>query len=243
MEKNNQEKIHILLVEDDVNLGYLLVENLHAKGIRVTLAQTGRDGINAISKGGFDLCILDIMLPEIDGFKLGSRLKSLHPSIPFIFLSARMLEADRINGFETGADDYVMKPFSFKELYYRILVILKRRNIAVLPVEEPGLLSVGSAVLNTKERILSVNGVAKKLSRREADVLSKLMQQPGNYVSRSEILKKVWGNDDYFSAKSMDVYITRIRKLLKDEPSLEIENLYGSGYRIRKGESNESIAP
>lgn len=242
MEKINQEKIHILLVEDDVNLGYLMVENLQAKGIGVTLAKTGREGIEAITKGGFDLCILDIMLPEIDGFKIGTRLKSLHPAIPFIFLSARMLEADRINGFETGADDYVTKPFSFKELYYRILVILKRRNIAVLPAE-PELVSVGNAVLNTKERMLSVNGLAKKLSRRESDVLSKLMQQPGNYVSRSEILKKVWGNDDYFSAKSMDVYITRIRKLLKDEPSIEIENLYGSGYRIRKSESNKRTTP
>jgi DNA-binding response OmpR family regulator len=242
MEKTNQEKIHILLVEDDVNLGYLLVENLHAKGIDVTLAKTGREGIEAIMKGGFDLCILDVMLPEIDGFKLAARLRSLHPSIPFIFLSARMLEADRINGFETGADDYVTKPFSFKELFYRILVILKRRNIAILPAD-PMQVSAGNAVLNTKERILSVNGVAKKLSRREADVLSKLMQQPGKYVSRSEILKQVWGNDDYFTAKSMDVYLTRIRKLLKDDPSLEIENLYGSGYRIRTNESNESTAP
>ena len=242
MGKANQEKKRMLLVEDDINLGYLMVENLNARGIEVTLAQTGMQGIEAIKKGGFDLCILDIMLPEVDCFKLGTRLKSLHPSIPFLFLSARMLEADRINGFETGADDYIAKPFSFKELYYRILVILNRRNIAVLPAE-PELVSVGNAVLNTKERVLSVNGLAKKLSRRETDVLSKLMQQPGNYVSRSEILKKVWGSDDNFSAKSMDVYLTRIRKLLKDEPSIEIENLYGSGYRIRKSESNESTAP
>lgn len=239
MENNSREKIHILLVEDDVNLGYLIVENLQAKGVEVTLAKTGKEGMNAIQNSTFDLCILDIMLPEIDGLKLGARLKSLHPATPFIYLSARMQEADRIGGFETGADDYVTKPFSFKELYYRIMVILKRSNILVQTSETDPIM-LGNTVLNTQNRTLYINGLEKKLSRREADVLSKLMHHAGKYVSRSDMLKQVWGNDDYFSAKSMDVYITRIRKLLKDEPSLGIENLYGSGYRIRIFDTNEN---
>lgn len=239
MENNSREKIHILLVEDDVNLGYLIVENLQAKGVEVTLAKTGKEGMNAIQNSTFDLCILDIMLPEIDGLKLGARLKALHPATPFIYLSARMQEADRIGGFETGADDYVTKPFSFKELYYRIMVILKRSNILV-QTNETDPIMLGNTVLNTQNRTLYINGLEKKLSRREADVLAKLMHHAGKYVSRSDMLKQVWGNDDYFSAKSMDVYITRIRKLLKDEPSLGIENLYGSGYRIRIFDTNEN---
>lgn len=232
MDNNEQRKIKILLVEDDVNLGYLMVENLEARGIEVTIAKTGREGMDAINKTRFDLCILDVMLPETDGFKLAGRLRSVQPSTPFIFVTARMQEADKLTGFETGADDYITKPFSFKELYYRIMVILKRLNLSVVPTA-PNQLAVGNVVLHTQERTLLVNGTEKKLSRREADVLSRLMQKTGNYVSRSEILKQVWGNDDYFTAKSMDVYMTRLRKLLKDEPSLEIENLYGTGYRIR----------
>jgi DNA-binding response OmpR family regulator len=239
MENNDQRKIHILLVEDDVSLGYLMVENLEAKGVAVTLAKTGREGMDAIARNKFDLCIFDIMLPETDGLKLGARLRSSHPETPFIFVSARMQEADKLNGFEIGADDYITKPFSFKELYCRIMVILKRMNLTVKP-QEPEQVVVGNLLLHPHERLLYVNGIEKKLSRREADVLSKLMQQSGNYVSRSEILKQVWGTDDYFTAKSMDVYITRIRKLLKEEPSLEIENLYGTGYRIRNNESAAS---
>ncbi len=238
MENNDQRQIHILLAEDDVNLSYLMVENLEAKGIKVTLAKTGKEGLAAIARCRFDLCIFDIMLPETDGLKLGEKLRSSHPATPFIFVTARMQEADKLSGFEAGADDYITKPFSFKELYYRIMVILKRMNLSVKP-QEPEMVTVGDLVLYPHKRLLYVNGAEKKLSRREADVLSKLMQQAGNYVSRSEILKHVWGTDDYFAAKSMDVYITRIRKLLKDEPSLEIENLYGTGYRIR---FNETVA-
>lgn len=223
--------IHILLIEDDLNLGFLMVENFDAKGIRTTHAKTGKDAINEIVKGGFDLCILDIMFPEIDGFALANRLKSLHPAIPFIFVTARLQDIDKLNGFELGADDYVTKPFSFKELYYRIMVILKRVNNN-LSLQEPDEITIGNIKLSNRERLLTINGSDKKLSRREAALLSKLMQNRDNFVTRSEILKQIWGTDDFFTAKSMDVYINRIRKLLKEEPSIVIENLYGSGYKI-----------
>ena len=237
MSTETLKPIHILLIEDDLNLGFLMVENLDAKGIKTTHAKTGKEGINEIVKGGFDLCILDVMLPEVDGFALATRLRSLHPSIPFIFVTARLQDVDKINGFELGADDYVTKPFSFKELYYRIMVILKRRNNHLLP-QEPKEISIGNITLNNRERILSVNGSDKKLSRREAALLSKLMQNWDSFVTRSEILKQIWGVDDFFTAKSMDVYINRIRKLLKDEPSVLIENLYGSGYKIGYSKNN-----
>ncbi len=230
-----QKSIRILLVEDDVNLGYLMVENLEAKGIEVTLAKTGREGLEAINNSNYDLVILDIMLPETDGLSLGARLKALHPATPFIYVSARMQEKDKIAGFETGADDYITKPFSFKELHYRIMVILKRMQHTHV-LEEPKQLSLSRSTLFTSERILNTNNTDKKLSKRESELLAMLMLQPGTFISRSEILKMIWGTDDYFSAKSMDVYITRIRKLLKDDASLEIENLYGSGYRIKVNE-------
>lgn len=231
MKHKMAKPIHILLVEDDLNLGFLMAENLDAKGIKVTHAKTGKEALDAIAKGGFDLCILDIMLPEIDGFVLATRLRSSHPFIPFIFVSARLQDADKINGFELGADDYITKPFSFKELYYRIMVILKRVNNNPY-YQEPEEILMANLKLNNRERILTINGIEKKLSRRETELLSKLMQNWDSYITRSEILKQIWGTDDFFTAKSMDVYLNRIRKLLKEDPSVVIENLYGSGYKI-----------
>jgi len=230
------EQIHkalsILVVEDDINLGYLIVENLKTKGFEVSLAKSGKEGLRCIMDKRYDLCILDVMLPEIDGFYLAERLRKVS-SAPFIFLTARTQEKDKLKGFEAGADDYITKPFSFKELYYRILVALRRVDTSKNNVEEDAI-NIGAITLYPSVRILSINGQQKKLSQREAGLILMLLQHNGNYVNRSEILKKVWGNDDYFTAKSMDVYITRIRKLLKDDPTIEVENLYGTGYRIRQ---------
>lgn len=149
-----------------------------------------------------------------------------------------MLEKDKLHGFEIGADDYITKPFSFKELYCRIMAILRRVNFIAPSYSENENLSMGALVLYPAQRMLSVNGQQRKLSQREAGLLQMLLLHNGKYVNRSEILKKVWGNDDYFTAKSMDVYITRIRKLIKDDPTLEVENLYGTGYRIRQNVAN-----
>ena len=231
--------IRILLVEDDLNLGYLLIENLKAKGFDVILAQTGTAAIEEINKGTCDICLLDIMLPGADGFAVASRMKEKDRSIPFIFLTARSQEKDKLQGFELGADDYITKPFSFKELYCRIMVALRRIHVSV-PQKNNEILSIGASLLNTSLRTLSVNGKERKLSQREAELLAILMRNKGDYVSRSEILKEVWGRDDYFTAKSMDVYMTRIRKLIKEDTTLEIENLYGTGYRIRQ--NNEAIS-
>jgi two-component system OmpR family response regulator len=224
--------IRLLLVEDDVNLSYLLIENLKSSGFDVTLAQTGRAALDEIDRSSFDICLFDIMLPGIDGFTVATKMKEKNAAIPFIFLTARTLEKDKLHGFELGADDYVTKPFSFKELHCRIMVALRRINM-VMPQRSKETLLLGNCVLNLGLRTLSVNGKERKLSQREAELLAILMRHNGEYVSRSEILKQVWSRDDYFTAKSMDVYMTRIRKLLKEDPSLEIENLYGTGYRIR----------
>lgn len=224
--------IQILLVEDDVNLGYLLVENLIAKKIKVTLAKSGKEALIAINRQPYDLCIFDIMLPEVDGFTLSRKLASAHPQTPFIFLTAKNQEQDKIEGFELGADDYITKPFSFKELLYRIQVALRRKGQATVKSKED-VFKLGKLQFSPEQRILTINGQARKLSQRESGLLNMLLFNCGQYVTRSEILIKLWGNDDYFTAKSMDVYITRIRKLLKEDPCFELENLYGTGYRIR----------
>jgi len=232
--------IKMLLVEDDVNLGYLLVENFRTQGFDVTLAQTGKAAIQEINSTAFDICVFDIMLPETDGFTVATKMKEKDPTIPFIFLTARTQEKDKLHGFELGADDYVTKPFSFKELLCRIMVALRRIHVAPkLNVNE--MLSIGLSTLNITQRMLSIAGKERrKLSQREAELLAMLMRHKGDYVSRSEILKAVWGRDDYFTAKSMDVYMTRLRKLIKEDASLEIENLYGTGYRIRQ--NNDALA-
>jgi DNA-binding response OmpR family regulator len=228
-----ETKPQLLLVEDDINLGYLLTENLHAKGYSVRHALTGDEGIKAINATAFDLCLLDIMLPEQDGFSIAAYLRKARPDVPFIFLTSRAQETDRLHGFEMGADDYVLKPFSFRELHYRLQVVLRHCKKSSPILEEQTELHIGQVILRCHDRMLVVRGHERKLSQRETELLQVLMQHQGNYVSRSEILKRLWGRDDYFTAKSMDVYLTRIRKLIKDEPGLEIENLYGSGYRIK----------
>jgi DNA-binding response OmpR family regulator len=199
----------------------------------VQLEETGNKALKAIEKGGYALCILDVMLPEIDGYKLAAKLRQKHPAIPFLFLTARSLEHDRLHGFEIGADDYIVKPFGFKELFYRINVIMRRHTYGshVMSTENK-VLEFSNLSFDVSQRTLFINGNARKLSQREGGILQKLLQHNGSYVTRSEILLSVWGNDDYFTAKSMDVYITRLRKILKDDPDVEIENLYGTGYRI-----------
>lgn len=238
MDSEIKGSVQILLVEDDINLSYLLEENLTAKGFSVALAKTGTAGLELSAKTDFDICILDIMLPELDGFTLAEMILQKQPHLPIIFLTARVLEKDKLHGFEIGADDYITKPFSFKELYARIMAILRRVNFIAPSYTENENLAIGSLILYPAQRMLSVNGLQRKLSQREAGLLHMLLLHNGKYVNRSEILKKVWGNDDYFTAKSMDVYITRIRKLIKDDPTLEVENLYGTGYRIRQNVAN-----
>lgn len=231
MQQTNKPQ-SILLIEDDINLGYLLVENLQSKGFAVTLKQNGRAAIDAFRLASFDLCVIDIMLPGADGFSVAEALRNHSSKTPFIFLTARIREQDKLQGFELGADDYITKPFSFKELYYRILVVLRRHREA--EVHKDTVVSMGALSLNPSQRMMTISGQTKKLSHRESGLLQVLLEHKGKYVNRGEILRRVWGNDDYFTGKSMDVYVTRLRKLLKEIPDLEIENLYGTGYRIRQ---------
>lgn len=233
----NAQKNTILLVEDDTNLGYLLRENFMAKGFNVTLAETGEEGLLLALNSSFDICVFDVMLPKVDGFTIAGQFKKKHPEKPFIFLTARALEKDKLHGFEIGADDYVVKPFNFKELAYRITAILRRTGNGLKPVTSTTMLEIGAVKFYPDQRLVKIGEDEKKLSQREAGLLEVLISNQGNYITRSEILKAVWGNDDYFTGKSMDVYITRVRKILKQDPGIEIENLYGTGYRIKYDEA------
>lgn len=220
----------ILLVEDDVNMGTLLKENLKNKGFETTLCKDGAEGISRFKSDNFDLCILDVMLPVKDGYAVAKEIKAINQEVPVMFLTARSMDQDKIKGFETGCDDYITKPFSTQELYMRINAILKRTyNRHVQPAK---VLSLGRFVFDYTRMILHDQDDIKKLSSKEAELLYILVTNKNELIQRNIILEKVWGNDDYFSAKSMDVYISKIRKLLRSDSRIEILNAYGIGFKL-----------
>ena len=223
----------ILFVEDDTNLGMLLKENMEHKGFETVWCRDGEEGISAFRPGEFNICILDIMLPLKDGFELSKEIRKIDPDIPFIFLTAKSIHDDRIKGFEHGCDDYITKPFSTQELYMRINAVLRRsQQKSINSNDKPGIYHIGKYVFDYTMMALEINGHAEKLSAKECELIYMLASNINTLVNREIILKKVWGNDDYFSAKSMDVYVSKIRKRLKDDPAIEILNAYGIGFKM-----------
>lgn len=220
----------ILFVEDDANLGVLLKENLDNKGFETVWLRNGKDGIDAFREQQFGLCILDVMLPVKDGFTLSKEIRALDGDIPIIFLTARSMQEDKVHGFENGADDYITKPFSTQELYLRINAILRRTQNRNTPQVKA--IDLGRYHFDHIKMTLTLDDNVKRLSSKEADLIQILAQSRNELVPRTVILNKIWGNDDYFSAKSMDVYISKIRRLLKEDPGIEILNAYGSGYKM-----------
>lgn len=225
----------ILFVEDDANLGMLLKENMEHKGFETVWCRDGEEGIRAFSPGQFNICILDVMLPLKDGFELSKAIRKLDPNVPFIFLTAKSIHDDRIKGFEHGCDDYITKPFNTQELYMRINAILRRsqqHNSTGNGSGKTGVYQVGKYLFDYTMMSLEIDGKTEKLSAKECELIYMLASNINTLVQRDVILKKVWGNDDYFSAKSMDVYISKVRKKLKDDPSIEILNAYGIGFKM-----------
>lgn len=220
----------ILFVEDDANLGVLLKENLENRGFETVWMRNGKEGMEAFKKQQFSLCILDVMLPVKDGFTLSKEIRAVDNDVPIIFLTARSMHEDKIHGFENGADDYITKPFSTQELYLRIHAVLRRSQSKNNTQVKPTVL--GRYCFDYIKMTLTCDDNAKRLSSKEADLINILVLNRNELVPRSVILNKIWGNDDYFSAKSMDVYISKIRRLLKEDPSIEILNAYGSGYKL-----------
>ena len=224
------EKKKILLCEDDENLGMLLREYLNAKGFDTTLCADGEAGYQAFIDNKFDLCVFDVMMPRKDGFTLAKEVKQVNKDIPVIFLTARNMKEDVYLGFELGADDYLTKPFSMEELTYRIEAVMRRSM--KLKNKERTSYTLGSFVFDTQKQTLTREDNVIKLTTKECELLSLLCVNFGEILQRDYALKTIWVDDNYFNARSMDVYITKLRKHLKDDPTVEIINVHGKGYKL-----------
>lgn len=220
----------ILYVEDDESLGFVTRDNLELSGYRVSHCTDGVSALENIRNNKFDLCILDVMLPEMDGFALAAEIRKSDMEIPIIFLSAKSLKEDRIKGLQIGGDDYLVKPFSMEELILKIEIFLKRRN--VLLTSDTGTYRIGSFDFDYPNLTLSHGQHTILLTQREADLLKLFAEHPNQVIKRAEILEKLWGEDDYFLGRSLDVFISRLRKYLQDEKFLKIENIHGVGFRL-----------
>lgn len=222
----NKEKL--LLVEDDVNFGFVLKSYLEMNDFSIDLVSDGKDAVPTFNKGKYDLCVLDVMLPNVDGFTIAREIRKINKKIPIIFLTAKSLKDDVLEGFKAGADDYLTKPFDSDVLLMKIKAIL-RRNFGQKPVIEDKS-KIGRYVFDIKLRTLSCTGESYRLTPREADLLKELIINKNTVLDRNEALKKIWGDDNYFNARSMDVYITKLRKYFKDDDSVQINNIHGSGF-------------
>jgi len=223
----------ILLAEDDPNLSVVLKDFLEMLGFSIDLCINGDEGIKAFKEKRFDLCILDVMMPRKDGFTLAREIREINENIPIIFLTARSLKEDRIQGFKAGCDDYITKPFSTEELSLRIKAILKRCSIQnQLITSQKPVFEIGGYVLDHNNLILSYRNEEITLTKKEADLLKLLCENRNNLVTRETALRSIWGNDNYFVGRSMDVFITRLRKYLKNDERISITNVHGTGFRL-----------
>ncbi len=227
---NKLNEVNILLCEDDESLGMLLREYLEAKGYNTTLCQDGEEGLATFEMYEFNLCILDVMMPRMDGFTLARRIRELNQETPFMFLTAKNLKEDVREGFELGADDYITKPFSMEELVFRVEAILRR--VRGKKNKESSVYRVGNFTFDTQKQLLTIGDKQTKLTTKENELLALLCSHANEILQRDFALKTIWIDDNYFNARSMDVYITKLRKHLKDDPQIEIINIHGKGYKL-----------
>lgn len=217
------------MVEDDKSLGMILKAFLDAKGHSATLCANGEEALTAFEASAFDICVTDIMMPVMDGFALAKQIKKLQPSMPIVFLSAKKDQEDILEGFRLGADDYVTKPFSMDELLMRIQAIHRRCSMVKT---SPSIYQLGNFSFDAPRHILVKDNNVQKLTSKEADLLLLLCENMGNTLERSSALQAIWNEESYLNARSMDVYITKLRKYFKDDPSVEIQNVHGVGFRL-----------
>ena len=228
-----EKKIKVLVVEDDRNLGAILSEYLNAKGYETTLATDGEKGLQAYNTQGFDFCILDIMMPKKDGFTLAREIRKADKRLPIIFLTAKSMKEDKIEGFKTGADDYITKPFSMEELLARMSAILRRVNSAPEQKIDNSIFTIGKFSFEPEKQLLMLNDQQQKLTSKENELLKLLVMNKNEVLDRTTALKMIWNDDSYFNSRSMDVYVTKLRKFLKDDPNVEIINVHGHGFKLR----------
>lgn len=221
----------LLLVEDDENLGFVTKDQLEDHNYSVEWAKDGAEGYEKYLSGTFDLCILDVMLPKKDGFTLGKQLRAFDESVPIFYLTAKSMEKDKLKGLRTGADDYLTKPFNIEELVLRINNLLSRINGTRQNGQNP-VFKLGNLTFNADQHILKTPGETINLTKKEAGLLRLLCINNGELIKREVALRIVWGNDDYFTGRSMDVFITRLRKYLKADRRVKIENVHGVGFQL-----------
>lgn len=224
-----EKKIKILLVEDDMNLGFVIQDTLSSMNYQVHLSKDGKDGLLSFNKDQYDLCLLDVMLPKKDGFSLAEDIRKIDKNIPIIFLTAKDLAEDKVKGFKAGADDYITKPFNMDEFQLRIEALLKRSG----KKEETNnnLIKIGKYTFDISDYRLRKEGDEdRKLTKKEAEILKLLSKKQGNIIERELILNLVWGDDNYFNGRSLDVFITKLRKYLKADENININNVHGIGF-------------
>ena len=219
----------ILLVEDDNNLGTILQDYLRVKGFETELYRDGTEGLAAFRRGGYDLCLLDVMMPKMDGFELAREIRQVNTQLPIIFLTAKSMKEDTIEGLKLGADDYLTKPFSMEELLLRIQAVLRRTQPAT---PERSAYTFGSFTYDYEQRLLTHGDETHKLTSKEAELLKVLAQHINQTVDRTKALKMIWKDDSYFNARSMDVYIAKLRKYLKPDDRVQILTVHGQGFKM-----------
>jgi DNA-binding response OmpR family regulator len=225
----HKEKLKILLAEDDLNLGVLLVDYLQAEGFDVRLCKDGELALKAFLAEQFDLCLFDVMMPVMDGFTLAKKVRIKNKKVPIIFITARSQKEDKLKGYDLGADDYITKPFDEEELLWKIKAVI-RRIPETKSESKIEIISIGKYVFDVNNQSLSINGNSKRITERECEILKYLSTHKNNVVKREELLKDLWGENDYFFGRSLDVFITKIRKYLREDPELSIENVFGVGF-------------
>jgi DNA-binding response OmpR family regulator len=223
------KKLRILLAEDDINLGSLLVDCLEAEGFDVKLCADGELALKAFHTGQYDLCLFDIMMPKMDGFTLAKEVRENNKKIPVIFLTAKSLKDDKLKGYDIGADDYITKPFDEQELIWKIKAVIRRTNETDIE-KKPAIVSIGKYTFDCNNQSLTINGSTKRITEKECDILNYLSDHRNYIIKREDLLKELWGENDYFLGRSLDVFLTKIRKYLKEDADLSIENVFGVGF-------------
>lgn len=226
-----EKEIKILLAEDDLNLGQLLHTFLKSKGFAVSLAQNGKIAFEKFNKNSYDFCVFDVMMPEMDGFTLAKEIREIDKQIPILFLTAKSMKDDKLEGFSVGADDYLTKPFAMEELVARINAILRRTDSASSTEEDENIF-IGTIKYEPEFRLLHLQDEVKKLTTKENQLLQLLVKNKNDILDRNATLRAIWGDDNYFNGRSMDVYIAKLRKALKSDGNVEIMNIHGKGFKL-----------
>jgi len=226
-------KAKILYVEDDLTLSFVTRDNLELYGYTIEFCEDGVEALQKFNDSHFDLCILDVMLPKMDGYELAERIRAKNVQVPIIFLTAKSTKEDKIHGLRLGADDYITKPFSIEELVLKIEVFLKRSRQTTLQVDDKKNCEFGHFVFDISNNLLIYPDGKKQLTHREAELMKILCRNHDTILKRDDILMQVWGDDHYFASRSLDVFISRLRKYIKSDDSIKIENIHNVGYRLK----------